>query len=118
MNLDEFISESLKSIIKGINDAQEYAKDNGSGINPLLDSAPPLVAKEVKVNSTTRYHLYTKVQFDIAVSASTHKEDGIGAGIKVWSIGLGADIKDVLKNETVSRIQFDITVLLPKSHLL
>ena len=36
MELDKFISESLKSIISGINDAQDFAKDNGSIINPDL----------------------------------------------------------------------------------
>lgn len=33
MDLKEFVSETLKEIIAGIKDAQEYAKENGSIIN-------------------------------------------------------------------------------------
>ena len=34
MELNRFISETLKEIIAGVKDAQEFAKENGACINP------------------------------------------------------------------------------------
>jgi hypothetical protein len=36
MQLDEFISETLKAIIKGTKDAQEFAKANRGIVNPKM----------------------------------------------------------------------------------
>jgi len=36
MELDKFITASLNSIIKGINDSKEFAIENGARINPHI----------------------------------------------------------------------------------
>ena len=37
MELDEFISTSIKSIIKSVNDTKDFAEENGAIINPIIN---------------------------------------------------------------------------------
>jgi hypothetical protein len=36
MQLDEFVSETMKAIIKGVKDSQEFAKANRAVVNPRI----------------------------------------------------------------------------------
>lgn len=111
MNLDEFISETLKAIIKGVRDSQEFAHENGARVNPI---------RKHEINTKTIYYknedgmrALTDIDFDIAVTASNQQGSGIDGGIKVFSVSLGGKLEDKNIHETVSRVKFNVGVVLP-----
>jgi hypothetical protein len=117
MNLDEFISESLKGIFKGVKDAQDFAKENGGRVNPIYFSTNAINKKNdfVKIESNEGSTMVTEIDFDIAVTASDKKESGISGGISVLSLKFGGKTDGEKYNETVSRIKFSIAVALPST---
>jgi hypothetical protein len=88
MNVEEFVSENIKQIAKGLISAQK------SGIN--------------LAGGTGR-----DIKFDIAVTVSDSIEAGGKAGITVWSIGAEAKAKTQITSNTVSRIQFVVPIFYP-----
>ena len=97
MDLEEFVSESILGIIRGIESAGNTLKDKRIGL--------------YSEGGSNQRH----VEFDVAVSASDKNTDSKGAGgkIKVWEIfNVGADTKRMLENtnSTVSRIKFGVRV--------
>jgi len=113
MDLQEFVSETLISIIAGVNDAQGKAKEHGAHINPsgLMRNTSNISDNAVWDNSNNNYA--QPVTFDVAVTA----EDTAKAGAKVKVIagifGAGADTETGNKNSLASRVQFVIPILLP-----
>lgn len=97
MDLKEFVSETLRQVIEGVKDVQEIAAQNRAVVVPYYD--------------------YSKtVDYDVAVTAVEGKEAGAKAGISVWSIGAGGNLKTESSNTTVSRIKFSIPLELPKGN--
>ena len=115
MELDQFISKSLKSIIKGINESQEFAKENGARINPHIESFDQSKMLTTYYEKEDGARAITKIEFDIAVSASSSQEIGGSGGINVYSLKLGGKLSDLEKNESISRIQFSLNVVLPNT---
>lgn len=113
MQLDTFITETLRAIIKGVKDAQEFAQENGARVNPHI-------GKWDFDKSTTTYfgneegaRAVSTVDFDIAVTTSSEQETGGHGGINVLSLKVGGKLTDKDISETVSRIKFSINVALP-----
>ena len=95
MDIKEFVSDTLKQIIDGVVDAQEYAKNEEAVVAP--------------------YHNYQKnISFDVAVTVDESKQKESKAGITVWSIGAGVGGKTESSSSTISRIKFEIPVELPQ----
>lgn len=114
MELDEFISGTLKSIIKSINDTKEYAESNGAIINPILmedksNLEPSIWRKDRKDGR----RFLTKVDFDVAVNASSEEGNKVGGGLKIQVLNLGASSTNTESNQTSSRIRFTLNVALP-----
>ncbi len=113
MDLKEFVSETLLSIINGVNDAQEKSKELGAFINPggLMRNTSNVSDNSVWDNSTNNYA--QPVTFDVAITAEDTAQ--AGAKVKVLSGILGGDIggEKGNKNVVASRIQFTVPILLP-----
>ena len=116
MELDEFISTSLKSIIKSINDTTEFAESNGAIVNPVImeriedhDQNSSIWRKDGRDGR----RFLTKIDFDVAVSASNEEGNKIGGGLKVQVFNLGASSNETEVNQTTSRIKFSLNVALP-----
>jgi len=113
MDLKEFVSETLLSIIAGVTEAQEKAKELGAHVNPggLTRNTKNLSDNSVWDNTTNNYA--QPVSFDVAVTAEDSKKGG--AKVKVLSGILGGDIggEKGNKNVVASRVQFVVPVLLP-----
>ena len=118
MKLDEFISESLKSLIKGIKDSQEFAKQNGAIINPEFDNRTT-IEKAIEKTNVLFFEdrdgaiAASVIDFDIAVTASTQQGAEMGAGITVLSLNIGGNKNEKQIEETVSRIKFSVNIVLP-----
>jgi predicted ATPase len=97
MDLKEFVSETLRQIVDGINDAQQLTPPKGAVIVPY-------------------YEKLEKVEFDVAVTVIEGTETSGKAGISVWSIGAGVSGKSESSTSTLSRIRFSVAVELPKGN--
>ena len=113
MDLKDFVSETLLSIISGVTDAQKKAKEHGAHVNPagLMRHTTKIADNAIWDNRTNVYA--QPVSFDIAVTAEETAEGG--AKIKVLTGIFGGDIggEKGTKNAVVSRVQFVVPVLLP-----
>lgn len=111
MELKDFVSATLRSIIDGVKDAQDHAAKSGARINPLgLHSRDlkriPLFERETK-------NILREIEFDVAVTTTEGTQSKGGIGIFVGSVGVGAQGQSEAANSTVSRIKFSVPVLLP-----
>ncbi len=113
MDLKEFVSETILSIIAGVTDAQEKAQEHGAHVNPggLTRNTKNIADNSIWDNSTNNYA--QQVSFDVAVTAEDSAKGG--AKVKVLSGILGGDIGGEKGNKNViaSRVQFMVPVLLP-----
>lgn len=101
MELKEFISETFKQIIEGVNEARAIG-DDASGIASnqrfrIEKLAPSLMQDHGGA-------LYTVVDFDVAVTASAKVEGGGGIDVYAFKLKGGLDTQD----EKVSRVKFSI----------
>ena len=105
MDVEEFISEALRQIIAGVQKAQ--AGDSGDNVNAA--TAGTSVPFGGNIIHTGASGIYTRVDFDIAVSGETNAK--AGANLKVFGVGVegGGDSK----HGTANRISFSVPVRLP-----
>jgi hypothetical protein len=112
MDLREFLTESLKQVVDGVTDAQEYARQKGSSINPKGLIKNPQVG--VIVGGGTQFPVPQMIDFDIAVTVSEGKEAKAGIAVFGGMLGLGTQAKVEGANMSVSRIKFSVPVLFPE----
>ena len=115
MELDEFISATLKSIIKAVNDSKDYAEENGAIINPTLlhDKISNPDAVIWRKDGMDGHRFLTKIDFDVAVNATNEEGSKVGGGLKIQVLNLGASSSNNVTNQTTSRILFSLNVALP-----
>ena len=112
MKLDDFVAETLKQIIKGVVEAQEYGNTQNAHINPIT----------ARFNSNTESQMVCrktgmplqKIGFDIAVTV-TEKLNSENNGESVGSISVTSVNSTSSQNGSVSRIQFEVPILLPNT---
>lgn len=95
MELKDFISNSLKHIIDGIADAQQYAMKNGchSKVAPVEES-----------------HKYCTVDFSMVVTTEDESGAKTGAGIFVGPFAIGAQGLKGESNQAINRIEFKVPI--------
>lgn len=105
MELEKFVSETLKEIIAGVKDAQEFAAKNDACVNP--NQFGTLVSpKHILDMGDGTVSIVQPVQFDVCV---THfKKDSGKLGIEIVS-----GSKECI-NGAESRIKFSVAVSLPR----
>ena len=114
MELDEFITTTMKSIIKSINDTADFAELNNAIINPvLLENSYEKYTSIWRKDGKDGRRALTKIDFDIAVSASNEEGSELGGGLKVQVFSLGGSATEKESNQTTSRIKFSLDVALP-----
>jgi hypothetical protein len=113
MELDKFISNTLKSIIKGIKESQDFANENGARINPYVGKWDFEKSPTVYYKNQDEARAVSKIDFDIAVTTSNTQETGGEGGINVYTLKLGGKLSDKEINESISRIKFSLNVVLP-----
>ena len=108
MKLSEFVRETLNSVVSGVVLSQEDLKKTNAIINPSTIDENGFISLSYG-NKTI-----VNVSFDVAVTLDN--TDGDKAGIKVsvanfFSGSVGGETKTA--NQKVSRVSFEIPVLLP-----
>ncbi len=115
MELKEFVAETLKQVVDGIIDAQEYTKPKGATINPRGMIQNPQVGLIVADNPTRpQPPIPQMLEFDVAISVSEGKEAKAGIGVWAGAVGVGTQAKLEDGSLTVSRIKFSVPVLFPE----
>ena len=112
INLEDFIGESLKQIINGIENAQVHAESKHAYINvPTIQYSGGMI----KINKDSLPEPQM-IEFDIAVTTTEIKDIKGGVGIFVSGFGLGYQASKGTSGSEISRIKFSIPVVLP-SHV-
>jgi len=111
MKLQEFVSGTLKEIIAGVKEAQDYAKSKGAMVNPSSMRVGDQKTDRM-IDSNTREYLQN-VEFDVAVTSTEGSATEAGAGIFVAAIGMGAKGKSDTSSSSISRIKFSVPLEMP-----
>ena len=113
MELKDFVAESIKQIVDGVVETQTYAATKGAQVNPT--HLQPISTKGATVFKDHQGSRFAQsIEFDVAITAGDESNAGVSAGVSVISFfkaGVKGEIAE--NNTTVSRIKFDIPVLLP-----
>lgn len=110
MDLKEFITETVSSILDSVTELQENYQDSGHLVAPALNSSERKTVLPDPTLNTAR--VVEDITFDVAVTASSEKTGGGKAGIKVLSLELGGGLKGSSTHESISRVQFKIPLVL------
>jgi hypothetical protein len=116
MNLQDFITESLVQLARGIEGAAEQLKGTKAIVNPRNVSTETHTHSNIYGFVDTEQSYFKAVQrieFDVAVTASTGTATKGGIGIMVGAIGLGSQGQSDAQNSSVSRIKFMVPMVLP-----
>lgn len=113
MKLQDFVSETLQQIIRGIKDAQEKTKDSGAEVSPALGAWSGNLEKH-KIIQAKSGHCVHFVDFDVALTVTQETETKAGIGIFASVIGIGAQGQTNNENATINRIQFRVPITLPQ----
>jgi len=112
MNLQDFVSETLREILAGIKQAQAFAEEHGGKVVP-----PRMSFRTAEGTQVWDQHDGTPVQmieFDVAVTAIEGTTTKGGIGVFVGAIGLGSQGQSNASNQSVSRIKFSVPVIFTK----
>jgi len=103
MDLQEFIAESLREILEGVKTAQKgETGDNINADSYGIDLGGNLI-------SAGRNGVFTRVDFDVSVSAETGGK--AGGNLKVFGVGVEGGGEH--KAGSANRLTFSIPVRLP-----
>lgn len=108
MELNEFVAKTLKEIIDGVKEAQEYASEKNAYINPSnFGTAKP---KHVLKLGDEEIGIVQPVSFDVCVNES----NDVSGGISVTGFSLGG-VKGMLSHKKYmeNRVKFAIAVTFP-----
>ncbi|MBX2970875.1 MAG: hypothetical protein KF803_16025 [Cyclobacteriaceae bacterium] len=115
MKLDEFIFESIKQVIDGIDNAREYAETKGAKISgENLNFIGAKNGGGVVYMSQINNEIIEKIDFDIAVVAKEGDKAKGGVGLFVGAVGMGIQGHTESENSSMSRIKFSVPLHLPK----
>jgi len=111
MNIEDFVSESLVQITKGVISAQRQLDDTKALVNPLMRT----ISEKHKIAEAEMRsgHVVSFVEFDMAVTATKDKETKGGIGVVAGVFTLGSVGKSDAASGSESRIKFSVPLLLP-----
>jgi len=117
MELKQFISQALSSIVEGVVEAQNQTRDHGAFINPggLMRTTKSISDNAIWDNRTNNFARL--VDFDIAVTVEEGTKTNAKIGVVAGLLNLGAGGASENKELAVSRIRFEVPVLLPTTVL-
>ena len=113
VQLDEFITETLKQLIEGVKNAQAGAKVMGGAVNPKGLIYGPNSSYDFQHKETTR--VGTDIEFDLEITATESKEKKEGVKVPLIGIKLGVQRSSGVENRARNRVKFKVPVLFPKS---
>lgn len=104
MDLKDFISGSIADIAEAVKTADDALKEIGGMVNP--GTHRDAMARDFVAPRT-------KLEFDVAITASKKGESGAEAKAKIFVVEASLGGKGEVSSESVSRLSFSIDVVLP-----
>lgn len=111
MQLEEFVSTTFKQLIKGVISAQKYAAQHGARVNPATTRFR--TDQGMRLWDENDVSPIAEIEFDVAVTTMDGKGSKGGIGIFVGSVGVGAQGRTDMSNQSTSRIRFSLPLKLP-----
>jgi hypothetical protein len=111
MELKDFVSESIKQITDGVNEAKLHADQNNASVNPQRWGWNSSNV-QVKYDKKTGAAIET-IEFDVAVTATDGTATKGGIGVFMGAVNLGSQGQSENSNSSVSRLKFSIPIILP-----
>lgn len=118
MDLKEFIETAIVQIAEGVTSADTKMAEMGGLVNPGSYSKPVKDAQNRKIQDPLFQAPRTKLDFDIAVSASDTSSKGGDAKARIWVVEASVGGSKDTVRETVSRLSFSLEVILPTDPML
>ncbi|MEK7996682.1 MAG: hypothetical protein AAB403_23000 [Planctomycetota bacterium] len=121
MQLNEFISETLTQIARGIEQATKNLSDSNAVVSPsAIRSTGEAKQKHYGYWSPSMdpegfERIVETIDFDVAVTATQETGTKGGIGVVAGVFALGSQGKTDTLRENVSRIQFRIPMVLPSA---
>ena len=98
MRLDEFVKQTLTSLVQGVQSAQESVAALGGKVNPYRAGS----GGSIQV-----------VEFDVEVSTGEATATKGGIGVFVGAVGVGSQGQSQENQTSVGRVRFKVPVELP-----
>lgn len=114
MDLQEFVSGTLKQIVDSVIEANKYLKGKGGKINPFLSGDIEFILKKGHLVTDNNRSVHM-VEFDVALTATEGKGTKSGIGVFLGSVGLGSQGQSNQENSSTSRVKFSVPVSLPST---
>ncbi|HAB18233.1 MAG TPA: hypothetical protein PLX89_07725 [Verrucomicrobiota bacterium] len=112
MELQTFIEESLKQIVAAVANAARATQEHGARMNP---AQPQWQYGHGLYFDKTTGAVLSNVEFDVAVTATDGTKTKGGIGVALASVVLGSQGESAKSNQQVSRIKFNVPIVLPSS---
>lgn len=111
MDIQEFITETLKQIVAGVANAQGSAVENKAVINPTLVTGYSGVPTDGNVPAKAGNRTIQKVEFDIAVTITEERKTrgGLSAKLAVFSVGMEGNSGNT--NSMANRVKFAVPIV-------
>lgn len=106
MDLKDFVSETLKEIIAGVKEAQEYAKEHGAIINPTKFGI--VAPKAIMNKDNDEVTSIQRIDFSLSLQQSYAADGKVSIG--VLDIG---KIEGKYENIKDNRVNFSVLITLP-----
>lgn len=127
MDLKNFIKETVIQISEAVIEIQEHFDDKkvDAIINPreisknyntnysAEYSTTGISAVGKKYNRTDVARTVDNIEFDVAVTVESDSKNEVGGKLKVFDMGIGAEINETNKLANTSKIKFKIPLVLP-----
>lgn len=110
MELKEFIKSTIPQIIDSVSDLNEEYKDKDATINPL---SYVRIKDMQSIQTASGERLLTNVEFDLTVSIDESKNTDGKVNVMSCVIGGGASKSHTEGNSSISRVRFNVPVVLP-----
>ena len=113
MELKDFVSQTILSIVEGVADAQEQASAHGAFVNPTMLTRTVKNIGENAIWDGRDNNLARLVRFDVALTIEEGTATSGKIGVVSGFLNLGSTGKSEDRSIAVSRIQFEVPLLLP-----
>ena len=110
MDLKEFVAESLKEIVLGVQEAQRSVQDTNAVIAPKMKMKGDSKDKFMATEFNDGYYIVT---FDVAVTAQESAGQKGKAGLSIPYFSMGGGLEASQENGTISRLKFELPIVWP-----
>jgi len=114
MELKEFVRQTIAEIAEGVGEAQQDVASKGACVNPALLGRVSN-ASDLGFLPTSA-GVASILQFDVALSAKEGTDTKGGIGVVSGFVNLGSSGASNAENSSISRVQFNVPVALPRGN--